>query len=67
VKLTAYARGGVPVYWIVNLVEGIVETYCQPDPSGHYLERIDHGPGATVAIWLDGRAAGQVAASDILN
>jgi Uma2 family endonuclease len=67
VKLAAYARGGIPYYWIVHLVEGKVETYHQPDPTGRYLERNDFGTGASVTIWLDGREAGQVAVGDILS
>ena len=29
-KWTAYAKGGIPVYWIVNLVDRQVEVYTEP-------------------------------------
>ena len=29
-KLSAYAKGGIPVYWIVNLVDRQVEVYSRP-------------------------------------
>ncbi len=32
-KQAAYARNGVPEYWIVNLIDGVVEVYRQPDGS----------------------------------
>jgi Uma2 family endonuclease len=31
VKLAAYANSGVPEYWIVNLVDGVLEAYAEPD------------------------------------
>jgi Uma2 family endonuclease len=30
VKKRIYARAGISIYWIVNLVEGLVEVYSQP-------------------------------------
>jgi Uma2 family endonuclease len=33
VKGSLYARGGVADYWIVNLVEGVVEVYRAPEPD----------------------------------
>jgi Uma2 family endonuclease len=30
-KLAAYAKSGVPEYWIVNLVDGVLERYAEPD------------------------------------
>jgi Uma2 family endonuclease len=36
VKRAVYAAAGIPIYWIVNLVENVVEVYRQPDPQGVY-------------------------------
>ena len=33
IKLRAYARAGIPVYWIVNLIDRQVEVYADPDPA----------------------------------
>ena len=33
VKLRGYARAGIPVYWIVNLIDRQVEVYADPDPA----------------------------------
>jgi Uma2 family endonuclease len=49
-----YARAGIADYWIVNLVERLVEVYRNPvaaplAPFGwRYAERAPHGPGATI-------------------
>ena len=32
-KGSLYARAGVSDYWIVNLVEGVVEVYRDPEPD----------------------------------
>jgi Uma2 family endonuclease len=31
IKLRSYARAGIPVYWIVNLIDRRVEVYTDPD------------------------------------
>ena len=43
-KLPAYARGGIPVCWIVNLVDRQIEVYTEP---GHdsYVSRVNFKPG----------------------
>jgi Uma2 family endonuclease len=64
-KLTAYAQGNIPVYWIVNLVDGHVEVYTGPGPAG-YRSRQDFKPGQTVPIIIDGHEIGRIAVADIL-
>jgi len=32
-KGSLYARAGIPDYWIVNLVEGVLEVYRDPEPD----------------------------------
>ena len=34
-KLSAYAADGIPVYWIVNLVDRQVEVYSRPGKAGY--------------------------------
>jgi Uma2 family endonuclease len=53
-KGSLYARAGVPEYWIVNLIDGLVEVHREPAPDAEAphgfryraIERL--GPGATV-------------------
>jgi Uma2 family endonuclease len=60
-----YARGGIPVYWIVNLVDRQVEVYTDPGPAG-YASRKDYSPGQQVPVVIVGQQVGQIAVDDIL-
>jgi Uma2 family endonuclease len=60
-----YGRSGIPVYWIVNLVDGQVEVYTDPGPAG-YASRTDFPSGQQVPVVIDGRQCGQIVVDDIL-
>jgi Uma2 family endonuclease len=53
-KGSAYARGGLPDYWVVNLLDWQVEVYRRPAPDANaalgwnYLDRAVLTPGATI-------------------
>lgn len=65
-KLRLYARAGVPLYWILNLVEGHLETYEEPMPgSGRYDRRVDHTHGDVITLRLPPGAL-DVAVAEIL-
>ena len=64
-KLSAYASGGIPVYWIVNLVDGQVEVYTGPGPAGYQSRRI-FSPGDEVPVVIDGNELGRIAVVAIL-
>ena len=69
-KARIYARAGVPVYWVVNLVDRKVEVFTDPDPAASppaYRSRQAYGPGDAVPLVLDGAAAGTVPAADLLS
>ncbi len=40
-KAVIYARGGIPVYWIVNVAERQLEVFSQPDPVNSVYLRQD--------------------------
>ena len=64
-----YARAGIPVYWIVNVVDRQVEVYTDPDPTANppaYGTRTDYKPGDQLPITLDGQQAGTIAVSELL-
>jgi Uma2 family endonuclease len=68
-KTRIYARAGIPVYWIVNLVDRRVEVYTQPSgPTAvpAYGASQVYQPGDAVPLVLDGAAVGSVAAADLL-
>jgi Uma2 family endonuclease len=65
-KLPAYARGGIPACWIINLVDRQVEVYSDPGPDGYRSFHV-FTPGQQIPVMLDGRLIGQVAVDDILR
>ena len=68
-KLWIYAEAGVPVYWIVNLVDRRAEVYERPSGSGAapgYGTRTDYPVGSTVPVTLGGAAVGAIPVGDLI-
>jgi len=68
-KARIYARAGIPVYWIVNLVDGRVEVHSQPSgptASPAYATVRLYLPGDDVPLVLDGTVSGTVPAAELL-
>ena len=61
----AYAKCGVSVYWIVNLVNRRVEVYTAPGPDG-YASHQDFLTGEDVPVAIAGIDFGRIAVSEIL-
>jgi Uma2 family endonuclease len=64
-KQPACARGGIPVYWIINLVDRQVEVYTNPGLGG-YQSRQDFAPGQDVPVQINGVEVGRVAVTNLL-
>ena len=68
-KMRVYARFGISVAWLVNLVDGVIEVYTQPTgaagPATYETVELHH-PGDLIAVVIDGREIGRVAVNDIL-
>ncbi|MBA4062277.1 MAG: Uma2 family endonuclease [Isosphaera sp.] len=69
-KARIYARENIPVYWVVNVVDKVIEVYTQPsgpaaDPA--YAHRQDYPVGAAVPVVLDGTTVGTVAVADVMG
>ena len=65
-KLAAYARDGIPVYWIVNRVDRQVEVYTRPVKAGRYRSRKDYKPGKQVPVAFAGQLLAPIPVDDIL-
>jgi Uma2 family endonuclease len=68
-KTRIYARGGVPCYWIINLVDQRVEVYTQPSgptavPAYQTFQIYQHG--YNIPLVLDGNPIGAMAVVDLL-
>ena len=66
-KCRIYARAGIPVYWIVNLVDNQIEVYTSPvgDPAPAYRVRTDRRSGDDIDVILDGQRVGSVSVSAV--
>jgi Uma2 family endonuclease len=69
IKLRGYARAGLPVYWIVNLVERTLEVYTEPDgdasPPAYRQTRVFR-PGDSAPLELSAQAVGTVAVGELM-
>ena len=60
-----YARAGIPVYWIVNLIDRQVEVYTEPGNDGYQWHQ-DFARGQEVPVVIDGREVGRIPVSDLI-
>ena len=68
-KARIYARAGVPVYWIVNLIDRQIEVYERPTGPAvnpEYASRQTFAAGESAPVVLDGHPVGQIAVSAVL-
>lgn len=68
-KTRIYARAGIPIYRIVNLVDRRIEVYSQPSgPTAvpAYGAFQSFQPGDSVPLQLDGNTVAQVPVADLL-
>ena len=64
-KAAIYAAAGLPEYWILNLVDGVLER--RRDPRGRRYAATDTlRPGETAAVQLGGDDAGSVVLAEVL-
>jgi Uma2 family endonuclease len=63
-KLKLYAEAGIPEYWVVNLVEGVVEVYTDPG-EGKYRSVKKGRRGET--LQLPGGLESSIAVNDVLG
>jgi Uma2 family endonuclease len=69
-KLPIYARAGIPVYWIVNVVDRQIEAHEQPSgpvANPGYGVRQVYKPGDAVPLVLDGVSVGPIPVNDLLR
>ncbi len=60
-----YAAGGIPVYWIVNLVDRQVEVYSDPSPSS-YRSRLNYHAGEAIPVIIGDSPPRSVPVNDLL-
>jgi len=60
-----YGRGGVAVYWIVNLIDRQVEVHSDPGPDG-YRTVLVFSSDQAIPLSLEGTELGRITMTDIL-
>ena len=60
-----YAAGGIPVYWIINLVNRQLEVYSNPDGGDYRTIQVFSGE-EEVPLILDGVEVGRIRVADLL-
>jgi Uma2 family endonuclease len=60
-----YGGGGIPIYWIVNLVHRQLEVYARP-ANGTYSSLTILKKNELVDLIIDGQAVAQIAVADLL-
>ncbi len=68
-KKRLYAAAGIPVYWLVNLIDGQLEVYT--DPSGpaeqpDYRQQRNYSPADIVPVVIEAREVGRITVRDLL-
>lgn len=69
-KARVYARAGVPVYWVVNVIDKVIEVYTKPSgptDAPEFAQRDVYPVGTAVPIVLDGTAVGTVPVADVMS
>lgn len=65
-----YAHERIPVYWVVNVVDKVIEVYTQPGGSGDAAansKRDDYAVGTAVPVVLDGSTVGTIAVANVMG
>ncbi len=68
-KKRVYARAGIPVYWIVNLVDRQLEVFTQPSGESEtpdYAQCQVFAVTQDLPVVLDGQEVGRIAVKDVL-
>ena len=68
-KKRIYARAGISVYWIVNVIDRQIEIYTQPSgPNGEpdYKQCQIVGSDGELPVVIDGREVGRIKVKDVL-
>jgi hypothetical protein len=70
VKLRLYARAGIMIYWIVNLIDLQIEVYTDPDATAKepkYCSRQVYRSGDRAPVVLEGQQVGQIDVNDVMG
>lgn len=70
-KKRIYAAAGIPIYWIINVVDRQLEVFSNPSPKldssdATYMTEAILREGDVASVMLDGKDAGEISVSEML-
>jgi Uma2 family endonuclease len=68
-KKRLYAAAGIPVYWIINLLDSQIEVYTEPSGPAErpdYYQQHNYSATDTVPVMIEDREIGHLAVQDLL-
>jgi Uma2 family endonuclease len=69
-KLRSYARAGIAVYWIINLIDRVIEVYSMPQPLATpepmYGQKQTYDTAGEVPVIIEGATLGTLKVADVL-
>ena len=60
-----YGRAGIPVYWIINLIDRQIEVYSNPGPAGYQSLEV-YVPPHVLTVMINGVEVGEIPVAEIL-
>ena len=69
-KARVYARAGIPVYWVVNVIDKQIEVLTRPSgpcDAPAYAQHDVFVVGTSVPVVLDGNTVGTIAVGDVMS
>lgn len=66
-KLRLYANARIPVYWILNLPDGRLEVYRDPDDAGGYRQHVDYQAADDAPLEIGGQEVARVSVAALLG
>ena len=67
-KKQIYARGGIPVYWTINLIEQQIESYAHPSDSAEfpdYQKRHDYHRNERIPVLIDAQRISELTVAEL--
>lgn len=68
-KKRIYAKAGIPIYWIVNLIQRQIEVFSEPSgetENPDYAQNQVFALSQDLLVVLDGKEVGRIAVKDVL-
>lgn len=69
IKKRMYARAGIPVYWVINLVENVIEVYWAPASTTQqpdYRQQQIYQLADSLPLTIEGKLMGHLQVADLI-